>query len=115
MGFVRILLGISIVFSHAGKPFGYDMIPTKTAIQAFFIISGFYMALILNEKYASQKNSYKLFITNRFLRIFPLYWFMLLCIIGADFFRCHKTLATCYAFPVGNTIFSSALLGGQYA
>lgn len=34
------------------------------------------MALILNEKYTG-KNSYKLFITNRFLRIYPLYWLVL--------------------------------------
>ncbi len=36
-------------------------------------------------------------------------------IIGADFFRCHTTLANCFAFPLGKTILSSILLGGQYA
>jgi peptidoglycan/LPS O-acetylase OafA/YrhL len=35
------------------------------------------MALILNEKYIG-KNSYSLFITNRFLRLMPLYWTVLL-------------------------------------
>ncbi|MCR4337477.1 MAG: acyltransferase [Candidatus Omnitrophica bacterium] len=40
----------------------------------YLVISGFYMALILNEKYA---HSYSLFITNRFLRIYPLYFLVL--------------------------------------
>ena len=36
------------------------------------------MSLILNEKYLKKKNSYKLFITNRLLRLFPSYWIVLL-------------------------------------
>jgi peptidoglycan/LPS O-acetylase OafA/YrhL len=36
------------------------------------------MSLILNEKYINQNNSYKLFITNRLLRLYPLYWTVLL-------------------------------------
>jgi peptidoglycan/LPS O-acetylase OafA/YrhL len=37
--------------------------------------------MILNEKYIGVNNSYKLFITNRFLRLFPVYWVVLLCTI----------------------------------
>ena len=47
------------------------------AVEVFFIISGFYMSLILNEKY-NKKNSYKLFISNRALRLFPTYIFVLI-------------------------------------
>jgi peptidoglycan/LPS O-acetylase OafA/YrhL len=36
------------------------------------------MAFILNEKYIGKLNSYRLFITNRFLRIYPIYWLTLL-------------------------------------
>ena len=43
------------------------------AVKIFFVISGFYMALILNEKYLLKTDSYKLFITNRILRLYPLY------------------------------------------
>jgi len=35
------------------------------------------MTLILNEKYIGINNSYKLFISNRFLRIYPIYWVIL--------------------------------------
>ncbi len=47
------------------------------AVESFYMISGFYMALILNEKYIGQ-GSYKKFIVGRFYRIFPVYWVILL-------------------------------------
>ncbi len=50
----------------------------SVAVESFFIISGFYMSLILNEKYVGKSNSYRLFITNRFLRLYPIYWAVLL-------------------------------------
>src|SRR5207244_9586528 len=50
------------------------------AVQTFFIISGFYMALILNTKYTGP-GSYWLFLSNRFLRLFPAYW----CVLAATF------------------------------
>lgn len=69
---------MSVVLAHAGPLFGSSLIGGQLAVQAFYIISGFYMALILNEKYLPEKNSYKVFITNRFFRLFPIYWFILL-------------------------------------
>ena len=42
------------------------------SVQVFYIISGFYMALILNTKYVGP-GSYRVFIANRLLRIFPAY------------------------------------------
>jgi len=57
--------------------FWFSVVESTIAVQAFYIISGFYMALILTEKYTG-KNSYKLFITNRFLRLYPIYWTVLL-------------------------------------
>ncbi len=55
--------------------------PGFVAVQTFYMISGFYMALILNTKY-SGPGSYKLFITNRFLRIYPAYWIVLILTIA---------------------------------
>jgi peptidoglycan/LPS O-acetylase OafA/YrhL len=55
----------------------------RTAVESFYIISGFYMSLIINEKYVGLNKSYKLFITNRFLRLFPIYWVILLLTILA--------------------------------
>ncbi len=39
------------------------------------------MALILNRKYVGKKGSYLLFISNRFLRIYPIYWVVVLASI----------------------------------
>ncbi len=50
----------------------------QVAVESFYMISGFYMALILNEKYIGT-GSYKKFILSRFYRIFPVYWIILAC------------------------------------
>lgn len=78
MGLIRILLALSVVIVHTGSLYGYNLVGGELAVQAFYIISGFYMSLILNEKYINTDNSYSLFISNRFLRLFPLYWIVLI-------------------------------------
>lgn len=94
MGTLRVLLAISVVIAHSSAIFGFRLVGGQAAVQAFFIISGFYMTLVLNEKYIGNNNSYKLFITNRLLRLFPIYWTVLLFTILAS-------LAT-YIFSSGN-------------
>jgi peptidoglycan/LPS O-acetylase OafA/YrhL len=42
------------------------------------------MALILNEKYIGENNSYKLFITNRLLKLYPIYFIVILLTIFAS-------------------------------
>jgi peptidoglycan/LPS O-acetylase OafA/YrhL len=79
MGFLRLILALSVVIDHLSPIFGNVLIGPRMAVQSFFIMSGFYMALVINEKYALLKHSYKLFITNRFLRIYPIYWLVLVC------------------------------------
>ncbi len=83
MGFLRFLLAVSVVFYHLDILYNlrilhFVSLPGPIAVKAFFIISGFYMSLILNEKYIGKSKSYFLYISNRFLRIFPLYWMVLL-------------------------------------
>lgn len=78
MGLLRLFFALSVVVTHAYPLFGYKLLDPAVAVHSFFIISGFYMALILNEKYIGKNNSYKLFISNRLLRIYPLYWIILL-------------------------------------
>lgn len=86
MGAIRFLFAISVVIAHVGKPFGYELINSGIAIHGFYIISGFYISLILTEKYIGKNGSFKLYITNRFLRIYPLYWLILLLTIIAGLF-----------------------------
>jgi peptidoglycan/LPS O-acetylase OafA/YrhL len=81
MGIIRLLLALSVVFAHSTPFFGYSFVGGEIAVKAFYIISGFYMSLILNEKYIGKNGSYKLFITNRFIRLYPVYWIVLLMTI----------------------------------
>ena len=75
MGILRLLYAISVFFIHTGWIKGFVLFPDiLKPVYAFFIISGFYMSFILNKKYIGKKGSYMLFITNRFLRIYPIYW-----------------------------------------
>lgn len=77
MGFLSFFLAISILVFHSNPLFGSYLISTNIAVNLFFVITGFYISLVLNEKYVKKNNSYELFITNRLLRIFPLYWIIL--------------------------------------
>ncbi|EPR37113.1 hypothetical protein dsx2_1056 [Desulfovibrio sp. X2] len=52
MGVLRLFLALSVVAGHAQSTvFGYRGIPATYAVNCFFIISGFYMSMILNGKY----------------------------------------------------------------
>ncbi len=73
MGALRFILAMSVAYGHAGDFLGFPLIPGDTAVQCFYAVSGFYMALVLNEKYRPQSSSYFLFISNRFARLFPAY------------------------------------------
>ena len=73
MGILRVLLALSVLASHVGPICGLHLVPGQIPVQSFCIISGFYMSLILNEKYIGNNSSFKLFITNRLLRLYPLY------------------------------------------
>ena len=77
MGVLRLLLALSVVIAHGGAIHGFAPLGGTVAVQTFFMISGFYMAMILNEKYIG-RGSYRLFLSNRFLRIYPMYWVVLL-------------------------------------
>jgi len=68
------------------------------AVQAFFILSGLYMALIVDARYATAADFY----LSRALRLFPLYWVFLLMVVaiaalpdfgGGDYVRGVSALA----------------------
>src|SRR6185369_7119929 len=81
MGLLRFLFALIVLISHAGLLFGGNIASSTIAVNSFYIISGFYMSLILDKKY-NKKHSKFLFWSNRFLRIFPLYWATLLVMLG---------------------------------
>ncbi len=85
MGVLRLFLSLSVLLGHTrGHGFlGLSFVFPEIAVQSFFIISGFYMALVLNEKY-NQPGQYLTFITQRFLRLYPSYLVLILAVVAVD-------------------------------
>ena len=72
MGCLRTTLAILVVLFHAGG-LGAPELPLpngRLAVQMFYVVSGFYMCLILNEKYRGAGTTW-LFYSNRVLRLWP--------------------------------------------
>jgi peptidoglycan/LPS O-acetylase OafA/YrhL len=76
MGGLRLFLAVSVVYGHLGKFLGFPLLPGDTAVQCFYLISGFYMSLVLNGKY--ENSTYWTFMSNRLLRLYPLYLVVLI-------------------------------------
>ena len=74
MGTLRFLLALTVAYGHLATPMGFP--GSDTAVQCFFVISGFYMSLVLNGKYGP--GTYWLFVSNRILRLWPSYLIVLL-------------------------------------
>lgn len=74
MGLLRFLLAFLVVYGHCGAPYGGIGLSAQHAVQAFYMISGFYMTLVLQEKYGTQGPAgIKSFYLNRWLRLYPTY------------------------------------------
>lgn len=77
MGIFRLLLAMVVALDHLtfyAHPIPYLM-PGVIAVEAFYIVSGFLITLVIIEKY---ERRLFLFYSNRALRIYPIYWVCLL-------------------------------------
>lgn len=72
MGTLRILLAIAVVLQHVGQIGPFQFVDAGVAVFSFFIISGFYMSLVLNTKYVGP-GSVPTFYINRYVRLWPTY------------------------------------------
>jgi peptidoglycan/LPS O-acetylase OafA/YrhL len=73
VGTVRFLLALCVVVTHAkgSNIFGLTLFSGLTAVQCFYVISGFLITMVLNERvdYAHLSNFY----LSRYLRLWPAY------------------------------------------
>ncbi len=69
MGILRLYLALCVVEAHSQPFLPWPAHRAPDAVQIFFLVSGFYMALI-----ASKYDSAREFYFSRFLRIFVPYW-----------------------------------------
>lgn len=76
MGTARLLLALSVMLAHLPALRG-PLVHGRVAVEGFYIISGFYMALILDRKYRGAEAGPWLFYSNRLLRLFPVYLVLL--------------------------------------
>ena len=85
MGLFRVILAISVVLSHIAKtksPF-YQGFGGTNSVEIFFLVSGFYIALILDKTYRSKR----IFYLNRILRLYPIYLIVCLLVLLTSIFR----------------------------
>ncbi|WP_115718191.1 acyltransferase family protein [Gallaecimonas mangrovi] len=84
MGSVRALLAISVIFAHT---YGFVFVGGRLAVELFYMISGFLISYVLLE--SKTYNNKKAFYINRFLRIYPLYWVVLIITLFCVFLSVH--------------------------
>ena len=79
MGILRFFLAYVVLVSHCPPGFLERYFHPALAVQCFFTISGFYMQLLISEKYKEQSPFYfcKDFYLSRIFRIFPVYLLVL--------------------------------------
>lgn len=68
MGVLRLLLALSVLFSH-GEVSEFYIFSGNFAVEVFFAVSGFYMAMVLQSRYDLSKDFY----LSRLWRLFPTY------------------------------------------
>jgi len=73
MGTVRFLLALCVVVTHSpgSAILGFSLLNGITAVQCFYVISGFLITMVLNQRaeYQNLRNFY----LSRYLRLWPTY------------------------------------------
>lgn len=85
MGIIRFILALGVIIDHSSPIFGLTL-SGGIPVPCFFVMSGFYMAMVLSEKYVGIKSSYWLFLSNRLIRLYPLYIIILLVTFFANLY-----------------------------
>ncbi len=86
MGPLRLFLALSVMFSHIGSIGWIPTVPAGFAVYSFFIMSGFYITLGLNERYKSATDNVEFYV-GRALRLWPAYLFSILILIPTGMFE----------------------------
>jgi len=84
MGILRYMLAATVVLWHSGAVFGWHPFNGTASVSYFFVISGFYMTLILTRKYVGHDRLY-LFWSNRVMRLWPSFIFVSALIVTVRF------------------------------
>lgn len=80
MGLLRLALAICVFRAHSSS-FGIPLLAGDVAVEIFYVLSGFYMQMILTQVYNFSKMGVKWlqkFYINRYLRLYPIYLFTII-------------------------------------
>lgn len=95
MGLLRFLLALCVVVHHTPKA-GISFMSGGIAVQAFYIVSGYFIAMVLSGKYRSLRTFY----VNRALRLYPIYLTVLALSAAEMYFSGANLYAKSRFFPV---------------
>jgi peptidoglycan/LPS O-acetylase OafA/YrhL len=100
LGTLRILLAVAVLASHLpfGLP-GFQFVEGATAVQGFFVISGFFITLVLCENPAYQDPLR--FYCSRYLRLWPIYF---VCAVPTVFLSSYNV----FSFADQNVTYAEA-------
>lgn len=93
-GILRTILALMVLVGHLTDQWQIG----TYAVFAFYMISGYLMTYIMQEAYGYTLDGRKRFAINRFVRLYPSYWFVLLlsvaivAIVGASFAASYNKL-----------------------
>jgi len=78
MGFLRFYLALCVVQAHTGNFIPWPVPLGRHAVELFFVVSGFYMAMVLSGRYRNTADFYR----SRWLRIaVPYYWHLVVIVV----------------------------------
>ncbi|MBK4736704.1 acyltransferase family protein [Noviherbaspirillum pedocola] len=76
MGLLRLLLAFAVFFQHAMSSGGFSWISGIAAVYVFFVISGFYIQMVLATRYTPEQLGpawWRMFHVARYCRLYPAY------------------------------------------
>ena len=106
MGTFRLLLAVIVMLGHLAfypRALPYFM-PGPIAVEAFYVVSGFLITLVLVEKYSERR---LLFYSDRALRLYPIYWLCLALYLLANVLVVYRFVPTTSDLPSTSTLWWS--------
>jgi peptidoglycan/LPS O-acetylase OafA/YrhL len=100
MGVFRLLWAICVLLQHSGALFGgVSWLGGEGTVYVFFGISGFYMQMVLSNKYTQARlGDYWLarFYPARYFRLFPIY---IVCVVASVLAVAYASRANQHMYP----------------
>jgi peptidoglycan/LPS O-acetylase OafA/YrhL len=118
LGLLRILLAACVFFGHS-RPLGHlRWLSSNEAVELFFVVSGFYMQLILSTRYTKEKLGGTWacqFYKARYFRLLPTYLLGVLLVVGLAFHQPSVDPSSIWTYvrglpdTLGNVLFKAFL------